>query len=229
MQVLVVREELLECLGGDLDVLRVAGKRGPAEGAQALAEERADIGRNEARELEGTLVAGLAGLIADGVAVVKDLGTLILELDHSLDLGSHGLASLLGKGGRIRLGLVVPVFHSDFRRQVGQRVMCGGLVRDDVYGKFPGALAAQDLWEDLGGVAHEADGQGLLVLLGIQDQLEGLVKVGDNLIQVALVLTTLQAGLVHVHDEAGAAVEGDGQRLCAAHAAAATGQGEGAG
>jgi len=45
--------------------------------------------------------------------------------------------------------------------------MCGGLVRDDVYGKFPGALAAQNLWEDLGGVAHEADGQGLLVLLGV--------------------------------------------------------------
>ena len=42
-------------------------------------------------------------------------------------------------------------------------------------------------------------------------------------------LTTLQAGLVHVHDEAGAAVEGDRQRLCAAHATAATGQGEGAG
>ena len=42
-------------------------------------------------------------------------------------------------------------------------------------------------------------------------------------------LTTLQAGLVHVHDEAGAAVKGDRQRLCAAHATAATGQGEGAG
>ena len=41
-------------------------------------------------------------------------------------------------------------------------------------------------------------------------------------------LTTLQAGLVHVHDKAGATVEGDGQRLCAAHAAAATGQGKGA-
>ena len=167
MQVLVVREELLECLVGDLDVLWVAGKRGPAEGAQALAEERANIGRNEARELEGALVAGLAGLIADGVAVVKDLGALILELDHGLDLGSHGLAGLLGKGGRVRLGLVVPVFHGDFRRQVGQRVVRGGLVRDDVYGKFPGALAAQDLREDLGGVAHEADGQGLLVFLGV--------------------------------------------------------------
>ena len=60
--------------------------------------------------------------------------------------------------------------------------MCGGLVRDDIYGKFPGALAAQDLRKDFSGVAHEADGQGFLVFLGIQDQLQGLVEVGDNLI-----------------------------------------------
>ena len=35
--------------------------------------------------------------------------------------------------------------------------MCGGLVRDDVYGKFSGALAAQNLWEDLGGVGYQAN------------------------------------------------------------------------
>ena len=107
--------------------------------------------------------------------------------------------------------------------------MCGGLIGDDVDGKFPGALAAQDLWEDLGGVAYQADRQRLLVFLGIQDQLEGLIEIGDHLIEVALMLAALETSLVHVHDETGAAVEGDRQRLCAAHATAAAGQGESTG
>ena len=229
VQVLVVREELLERLVGDLDVLRVAGECCPAERAQALTEERADVGRDEARELEGALVAGLAGLVADGVAVVEDLGTLVLEFHHGLDLGGHGLAGLFGEGGRVGLGLVVPILDGDFGRQVAQRVMRGGLVRDNVHGELSGALAAQHLREDLGGVAHETHGQRLLVLLGVEHQLEGLIQVANNLIEVALMLAALQAGLIHIDDEAGTAVQGHGQRLCTAHAAAATGEGKGAG
>ena len=101
VQVFVLREGFLDGLVGDLDVLRITGEGNPAEGAEALAEQRADVGRDEAREFEGAVVAGLAGLVADGVAVVEHLGALVLELDHGLHLGSHGLAGLLGKGGRV--------------------------------------------------------------------------------------------------------------------------------
>src|SRR5699024_4537718 len=47
-QVLVVREEFLQSLVGDLDVLGVAGQRDPAEGSEALAEEGTDVGGDEA-------------------------------------------------------------------------------------------------------------------------------------------------------------------------------------
>ena len=115
VEVLVVREELLERLVGDLDVLRITRQRGPAERAQALAEERTDVGGHEAGELEGALVAGVAGLVADGVAVVEDLGTLVLELNHGLHLGGHRFTGLLRKGRRVGLGLCVPILDADLR------------------------------------------------------------------------------------------------------------------
>ncbi|GAA3678162.1 hypothetical protein GCM10022203_09960 [Micrococcus yunnanensis] len=228
VQVLVLGEQLLQGLVGHADVLRVAGERGPAERAEALAEQRADVGRDEARELERAGVAGLAGLVADGVAVVEHLGADVLEADHGLDLAGHGLLGLLGEGVRVGLGLGVPVLLVDLDRQVGQRVVRGGLVGDDVDLDGAGLLALEQLGEHLGGVAHEAHGDGLAVALGLHDALDGLVDVRLHLVQVALAHATAQAVLRDVHDQADAAVEGDGQGLGAAHAAAAAGEGEGA-
>jgi hypothetical protein len=53
--VLVLREEIQDGLVGDADVLGVAAERHPAEGAFALAEERADVGGHEAGIGEGIL------------------------------------------------------------------------------------------------------------------------------------------------------------------------------
>lgn len=74
VQRLVLREQLQHRLVGLVDVGRLAGERGPAEGALALAEEGADVGGDEAGEVEGAVVPGEPGLAADGVAVIEDLG-----------------------------------------------------------------------------------------------------------------------------------------------------------
>src|SRR4051794_9047827 len=68
-EVSVVRKDLLHLGVGPINVLRVAGERAPAEGADTAAEERADIGRNEAREIESVGDAHLLGELADVVAV----------------------------------------------------------------------------------------------------------------------------------------------------------------
>ncbi|OLT16652.1 hypothetical protein BJF80_04715 [Serinicoccus sp. CUA-874] len=86
--------------------------------------------------------------------------------------------------------------------------------------------AAQQLGEDLGGVADDADRDGLARLLGGQRPLDpGVEGVGD-LVQVAALHPTAQPGLVDVDHEAYPAVERHRQRLGAAHAAAPTGEGE---
>jgi hypothetical protein len=89
---LVLRELLEDGLVGRGDVLRVAGQRGPAERALALAEQRADVGGDEAGEVEGPFVAGQQGLAADRVAVVEDLGAGVHEADHGGDVRGHRLA-----------------------------------------------------------------------------------------------------------------------------------------
>src|SRR6266545_3606917 len=55
----VVRKELTQHPVDCCDVLRVAGEHGPAEGTDASAEERPDIGRDEARVCERILDACL--------------------------------------------------------------------------------------------------------------------------------------------------------------------------
>ncbi len=52
-------------------------------------------GRSRGTRMRGR--SGLAGLVADGVAVVEDLGALVHEADHRLDVRGHRLAGLLGE------------------------------------------------------------------------------------------------------------------------------------
>ena len=102
-QRLVLREQVEHRLVGAGDVLRVAGQRRPAERALALAEQRPDVGRDEAGEVERARVAGQLRLAADRVAVVEDLGALVLEADHRLDVAGHRLARAVGELLRLAL------------------------------------------------------------------------------------------------------------------------------
>ncbi len=103
--------------------------------------------------------------------------------------------------------------------------MGGGLVGDDV--DLGGLIAVEDEGEDLGGVADESDRERLLVPLRLDDLGQCGVEVGLDLVEVALGLPAVEAGPVDVDDEAGAAVEGDRERLGAAHAAATGGDRQG--
>ena len=74
-QVVVVGEELEDAPGRCAAMsFGSPRQRHPAERALALAEQRPDVGGHEAGEVEGAVVAALARLVADGVAVVEDLG-----------------------------------------------------------------------------------------------------------------------------------------------------------
>src|SRR5689334_10626568 len=57
MQMRIIRDELLHLRVGLVDVLRITRERRPAEWTDATAEERPDIRRHEAREIERVLDA----------------------------------------------------------------------------------------------------------------------------------------------------------------------------
>ena len=98
----IVGDQLLHALIGLVDVFRIAGERGPAEGPDAAAEQRADIGRNEARKSEGVLEAHVEGHLADVVAVVEGRHAGLVEIEHRL---RHALRIDAIGGGFDRLGI----------------------------------------------------------------------------------------------------------------------------
>ena len=214
-QRLVLGEEVEHGLVGGGDVARLARQRGPAERALALAEQRPDVGGDEAREVERALVAAQLRLGADRVAVVEDLGAGVHEADHRLDVPRHRLARFIDKAGlRARLG---PVLEGDAGRQVGERVVGARLVGHDVDRR----AAAQQLREHVGAVAEQADRQGPCRL---RRQVQRVVEADRLDVEVAAVDTPRDARLVDVDADRHAAVHRHRERLRAAHPAEPAGQ-----
>lgn len=224
-QRLVLREEVEDGAVGVVDVGGVAGQRRPAEGALALAEQRADVGRDEAGEGEGPLVAGELRLAADGVAVVEDLGAGVLEADHRLHVPGHRLAGALGEFSGLGGGVFGHVGVLDAEREVGQRVVGRRLVGDDVDGRPHG----EQLRHQLGRVAQDADGQRAAGVAGLGGQPQRVVEGVGAHVEVAVLDPAFDGPRVDVDAEGHAAVHGDGERLGAAHAAEPGGQGDRAG
>ena len=86
MQAGVGGEDLHEGGIGLEDVGGLAGERGPAEWALALAEERPDERWHESRNIECVLHAGLPRLGTDVVAVVEDDRSCTLEVEHGANV-----------------------------------------------------------------------------------------------------------------------------------------------
>ena len=162
---------------------------------------------------------------ADRVAVVEDLGTGILESDHRRHLLGHAAARAVGEALGVALGLGLPVLDVDADRQVGERVVRARLVGDDVDRR----AAQQQLGEHQRRVADDADAQRPALVLRGDDPCDGVVEVGRVLVEVAVLDAAREPRLVDVDDQHGSAVEGHGERLRAAHAAASAGQRQRAG
>ena len=91
VQVLIFREELHQLFISLVNIFRVTRKRHPAEGPLAFAEERANISRNKAGEVEGFLNALVISPLANIVAVIKSDRARFLHADHRLNMFCHGL------------------------------------------------------------------------------------------------------------------------------------------
>ena len=91
-EVRVVGQLLADRAVGRSDVGRIARQRDPSERSLALAEQRTDVRREEARIVEGPVEPTERGLGPQAVAVVEHLGAGVEEADHRFAVCGHGLA-----------------------------------------------------------------------------------------------------------------------------------------
>ena len=215
VQVRIIGDQLFHLLVGLVDIFRVAGERHPAERANALAEQRANVGRDEAGEVEGVFHPLLQRHLADVVAVIQGGGTAGLQGQHGFHLTGHGVASslvhFLGRGFLQR----APLGHTPALGQVAvHRVVGGGLVGYHVRGDATG----HQLGEHVGGVAEQTDGDGAAALFGLFDHGQRLIQAVGLLVHITGTQTKIDAGLVALHRDHREAGHGGRQRLGAAHA-----------
>ena len=211
----VLRELPDDGLVGGVDVPRPSRKRRPAERPLALTEEGADILRDEARDVEGGRDPGFLGLAADIVAVVESPGPSFPQLEHGFDVDGHRLVGaadvafrvLFPEGQRILVGQAVgnvPV----------ELVVGRGLVGEDIRRHPP----ADELRDDIGGVAEKGDGQGPAFFHGFAGQAKGLVEAAGHPVDISRVQPPPDAVGIDLDDDGHAVVHGHGQGLGAAHA-----------
>ena len=221
VQMRVLREDLLHLGVGFVNILRIARQGGPAEGADAAAEKRADIGGHETGEGKGVFQPLFQRDLADVVAIVERGHARVPEIDHRGDMHLHAGAGGFLDGLGIALALVAPLGHRPALRQIAVHgVMRAGLIGDDI-----GMHAAADqLGEDIGGIAQKGDRLGLARLGPALDHLQRLVQRLGLFIDIAGAQAEIDAvGVAFDREAAGAGHHGR-QRLRAAHAAEAAGQ-----
>ena len=85
----IFRKKRQNCFVGGINVLRVPAEGGPAERPFALAEERANVGRDKAGVAKSILHAGVEGALAQVVAIVKHNRATLLEGYHGRAVAGH--------------------------------------------------------------------------------------------------------------------------------------------
>ncbi len=94
-------------------------------------------------------------------------------------------------------------------RNVGEGVVGGGLVGEG----FWCDVALDEAGEEIHGVDGDADGDVLSFFGVVERGVDGLIEVIDDFVEVVVVGAPGEFVAVDIRDEAGAAVEGDGEGL----------------
>src|SRR6202040_2981928 len=86
MQMRIVGDQLFDFCVGLVDVFGISGERDPAERTDTAAEQRANICRHEAGEIEGLSDTRVERDLPDVVAIVEYRQPHLLEAQHVFDM-----------------------------------------------------------------------------------------------------------------------------------------------
>ena len=126
-----------------VDIFGRAGERHPAERPAAFAEQRANVFRHEAGNLEGILDARLLGLRANVVAVVERHRAPALQRQHGLNVfsPSPGRDRRTYSSGFEQRNASASCERHPVRHVAFQRIVRAGLVGEKIWARCRGAPA----------------------------------------------------------------------------------------
>ena len=210
----VVGEQRLQLRVDGRNVGRVSGQCGPPERPHPSAEERPDIGRDEARVCEGVTQASSKGLTSQVVAIIENVAPHPDELDHGADVRDDRFGRESEVLGGIALTERRRLLERHFRRDVaGERVVRRRLIRHEVE-----CLAARDqLREHVCRVRPEGDRQRPALVRRAADAGERVVERIRLLLDVAHLEAPVDRTLIHLHTEDRRPGHRRRERLRAAH------------
>ena len=171
VDMLILREQLLDLGVGLVNILRIAGQRNPAKRSPAFAKHRPNIGRHEAGEVERIFHAGIERDLADIVAIVDGRYPHRMEIEHGLHVHCARLRRLLRQLRMLRRILLrrFPLRDAPAERQVAvDQVVRRSLVGHQVRFHAAGARARNQLRQDFGRVAEQADRHRLPAVLRVR-------------------------------------------------------------
>jgi len=205
VQVGIIGQQLLDLLVCLVDVFRITREGDPAERADAPAEQRADVGGHETREIKGVFETRIEGDLSDIVAIVECGDARVPEVQHGLDLDFHRGAGGALDGFRIACLSLFPLGDGPADGEVTVDGVVGGrLICHQVW---PHA-AADQFGEDVCRIAAQADGFGLAGRGPFLDQGEGFVEAVGLFIEVAGAQPEIDTFRVALHSEAARACHG---------------------
>ncbi|MNI74414.1 hypothetical protein D3C73_1304960 [compost metagenome] len=118
VQVFIVGNNFFYFGIGLINILRIAGKRHPAEGTNAATEQWTNIGGYKAREIKGIFHAHLFGHLANVITVIKRRHTHFAKVQHCLYVCGHGTFRRLHRTLRIGYRFCLVLFPAPAGRQI---------------------------------------------------------------------------------------------------------------
>ena len=174
----VFREKLQNSLIGTPNILLIPRERHPPEWSLALAEQWADVSRNETGELEGIFKTPLTSFVSYRVSIVKHLGTLGHKANHCRHMLCHRLFGTLRKLSGVALGIIAGILKLDTLRDVVEGVVSTGLVGHDINWH----ISSKQFVKHRCRISNHTNRERLLLCFVAQHPLNRIIKIVGNLI-----------------------------------------------
>ena len=224
MQAVVIGEFLKHCSVCCCNVGRIARECNPTEWALAFAKQWSNVRRQKAWVVECSVVSAKLRFSSKRVAIIEHFCAGIHKANHRLAVCGHCCSRTTNVLGGICLQHCLRRIFAEIVWQVRKRVVRARLVGHDVGSE----THLQQFWKHVCSIANYTNRKPALFGLRLFAPCNCVFKRVGNFVQVSGFYSAINTPSIYIDTQCNAVVHRHGKRLCAAHAAKARRQRDGA-